>query len=471
MERLHCATRDELDQVLRRAGPDSLFRGQIEHHIRPDGAASLRTSFSRQGCTPPLMIKWNHYARKALSKYVRGWKPTSDTATDQAILQHYGWMSFFLDMTGDPSVAAWFASHRYSETQGMELVEDCFEDPVFAITRNAKFQAVTEGNGHLYVISRRMVRTHAMEAVQLSEIATHEGSPRYLRQDAYMLGPVPLVGLPEACIVAHISAPMSILQDVATGHTTASLFPEPEDDPIFGELLSLPWAKVPVAKRYTTLREAEQFLLPLLEIVMLCADVATSVISVNRKAGHAAGLPFPGINVGSSSLLVQPGQRDIAISHIQQWLRTHCGDWLIYCDPYFTHADLAFLRLVLAENPATRVTILTSKLAFDKKRLEFSSASFYAEWAGMVDQDPPHTNIIALSGTPGSSPIHDRWIISATAGLRIGTSFGSLGEGKLSEISSLEDSEAERVAAELKRFCNGERVIAGVRIEYLTASL
>jgi hypothetical protein len=71
----------------------------------------------------------------------------------------------------------------------------------------------------------------------------------------------------------------------------------------------------------------------------------------------------------------------------------------------------------------------------------------------------------------GDSPIHDRWILGSTGGLRLGTSFNSMGIGKLSEISTLTTDEFDAIAAELERFIRRERVIDGFKVEYQAAYL
>ncbi|MBB3845170.1 MULTISPECIES: FRG domain-containing protein [Xanthomonas] len=243
MQTIHCSTLEELDLAIKSAGPDALFRGQVDHFPRTDGTPSLTTSFARQGCIPDLMIKWHHYARQALSRHVKGWSGDQDIPTDQAILQHYGWRSFFLDATGDPRVASWFASKKFKPKKICELVEDCFEDPVFLICDTATFEK-SDGIGNLYVISKKKLRSSGIGAVHLSEIATANGFPRYLRQDAYMVGPLEPVGLSPDCVTYHLTAPSNVFDAYSGSMSTSFLFPDPKIDPIYAELLAMPWEKI-----------------------------------------------------------------------------------------------------------------------------------------------------------------------------------------------------------------------------------
>lgn len=95
MEHCHCETLEELKIVIKQYGR-VLYRGQTKHYLSSDGSPSMPTSFQRQGCVPDLMIMWTYYAKRALQHLVRGWNDTGDNATNQAILQHYGFRSFSL---------------------------------------------------------------------------------------------------------------------------------------------------------------------------------------------------------------------------------------------------------------------------------------------------------------------------------------------------------------------------------------
>lgn len=243
MQTIKCETLKELEEALASFGPDALYRGQVGHYQRADGSVSLPTSFQRHGCIPPLMLKWTHYAKKMLEDHVEGWSGVGDVATEQAILQHYGWRSFFIDATAKPRVAAWFASHRFVSQKSHAIVEDCFETPVYLRFDLARYEDVAD-TGHIYVLSRRKLRAAGVGAVHLSEIATRNGSPRYVRQDAYMVGSLYDGFLDPDLVICHITAPAEVLRVYAENLTAGWLFPEPKDDPIFADLLAMPWRKI-----------------------------------------------------------------------------------------------------------------------------------------------------------------------------------------------------------------------------------
>jgi hypothetical protein len=190
------------------------------------------------------MLKWWHYSRAILSTYVKGFDGLPDLATDQAILQHYGWRSFFLDATADFAVACWFAANRYHREPCGELVEDCFEEPLF-VTRERAWYEPAEERGCVYVLSRKALRAHDLQSVDLVEITTASGRPRFLAQSAFMVGPL-YGNLPDDCLITRVCAPSAAFRKYVELRPELScemLFPGPSDDPVLAALLSVPWVK------------------------------------------------------------------------------------------------------------------------------------------------------------------------------------------------------------------------------------
>ena len=48
----------ELEDALREFSFGVVYRGQNRHHVDDNGRLSMTTSFAREGCEPPLMLKW-----------------------------------------------------------------------------------------------------------------------------------------------------------------------------------------------------------------------------------------------------------------------------------------------------------------------------------------------------------------------------------------------------------------------------
>lgn len=244
METVDCQTVEELGACFDGLPPGVLFRGQTREYLRADGGPDIRTSFDRHGCIPSRMLKWWHYSRAILSTYVKGFDGLTDLATDQAILQHYGWRSFFLDATADASVACWFAANSYRTEPCGEMIEDCSEDPLFVVRQRAWYEPADD-RGCVYVLSRKALRARDLQTVDLVEITTATGRHRCLAQSAFMVGPLNGL-LPDDCIVTRVFAPSSVFRAYAAQQpdlTCEALFPGPAIDPVMAALLSIPWVK------------------------------------------------------------------------------------------------------------------------------------------------------------------------------------------------------------------------------------
>jgi len=74
--------------------------------------------------------------------------------------------------------------------------------------------------------------------------------------------------------------------------------------------------------------------------------------------------------------------------------------------------------------------------------------------------------------TTKASPIHDRWWITSGAGLRMGTSFRSLGVGKDAELSELSLESVEVFENTVNRYMRREvREHNGEKLSYLVFTL
>ncbi|EMX6302673.1 FRG domain-containing protein [Enterobacter hormaechei] len=119
---------NELENILSKHGTDVLFRGQNTRYGDP-GLPSVKTSFDRHGCIPSEMLKWSRYAKNVLSTTIG--HHVNDFKFIQALLQHYGWRSFYIDCSSNAAVGAWFASHQYDQQHTLEMSEDFAERPVW----------------------------------------------------------------------------------------------------------------------------------------------------------------------------------------------------------------------------------------------------------------------------------------------------------------------------------------------------
>ena len=246
MNSLTIGSKGELEDYLSSLSIRPLYRGQTSHYGTSD-FPSTTTSFDRHGCIPPEMFKWWNYTSDILSSFI-GQNGQSFPFV-QALLQHYGWRSSFLDASTDAGVAAWFASQRFSESTALELCEDCFERGVMLRKRYAKYE-FEPGVGHLYILDHNIVKA-TVGAIDLKTISLETYLPRFTAQKAVLVGPLQARKLPRECYHSHLTVDRAILQQYSLEHgfkDQTDLFPGHDQDPILSALMDLPWAEIGATK-------------------------------------------------------------------------------------------------------------------------------------------------------------------------------------------------------------------------------
>lgn len=244
MEVLSVSTVGALKDYLGGFEQPMLYRGQTKHYGGTQSPAVI-SSFDRLGCVPDLMLRWGYYANGAL-KFALG-RPIDSLAFCQAVLQHYGWRSFFLDASSSPAVGAWFAAHSYKALPGIHLCEDCFEEPMLLRKPGAQYE-LERGHGHLYVIDVQATDRLDVGQHDLASIGLQDCRPRFHAQAAWLLGPH-RGNLPIECFHSRVIAPREVFAEFAAEaglNSTSDLFPPPEEDRVLDALLHLPWMEMKV---------------------------------------------------------------------------------------------------------------------------------------------------------------------------------------------------------------------------------
>ncbi len=246
MDEVRCGSPLEIARYLERWSGIALFRGQARHYQDHLGT-SLSSSFSRLGCVPHVMMKWAHYAQEVCRALQGpGGRPV-EIEYSQAILQHYGWRSFFIDLSESVAVAAWFAGNRYVPGVVLEVSEDCHEAAVLLMHDTGSYEEA-DGEGHLYVIPKASLAKLEVGMVDLASVPyVGDGRLRFHAQRAWLAGPLK-TRLPSDCIAAHVVAPAAAFRECAAAEGAASLntlFPRREEDVMLALLLSAPWELAP----------------------------------------------------------------------------------------------------------------------------------------------------------------------------------------------------------------------------------
>lgn len=242
MQAVRVSDLSQLRKVLENYSAGFLFRGQTGHYTTPSCAPSLTSSFVRKGCIPRRMYQWSFWAHELLS---RAGVPVVDRDLAQAFLQHYGWRSFFLDLTMAPWVAAWFASNSQMEARVFQRLEEPFDNVL--LYRNVAQHVPNNQDGHLYILSKdvlwRSYRLYDLTGLQFSERSRPEV------QQAWLAGPLSRFhpSLEPGCISAHVSGPAEVFREFAaqSGYTDVSrMFPSSSEDPVLRQLEAQPWLRV-----------------------------------------------------------------------------------------------------------------------------------------------------------------------------------------------------------------------------------
>lgn len=229
----------------------------------------------------------------------------------------------------------------------------------------------------------------------------------------------------------------------------------------------LSWHLANLERKYLHPNDVRTHLVAHCESVLLSAELAESLL---RRLSGAP--PDVAEEAGNEGMVVKRKSRQEAVTYLQEWLKANATETIILCDPYFSTKDIELLRLCLGAAATSAVRVLASKSELEKLH-ELSADAFLSAWRQQCDQDPPDTEIIAMAYAEEQAKhvIHDRWLITGDAGLRLGTSFNSLGENKLSEISVIDSSRVKDLQEQLSQYVRRQRTVDGAKIQYSTFTM
>lgn len=182
-----------------------------------------------------------------------------------------------------------------------------------------------------------------------------------------------------------------------------------------------------------------------------------------------------GLELPEHISIFKAGQRDEALSAIRSWLISEVHDYLIIVDPYFTIFGLSMLSYVPTNVTVNIIANAGKQKGLSREDIQSNSdlEQIYATaWRESFDQDPPLAQITILGTKSGQSPLHDRYMFTASGGLRLGTSIGGIGN-KDSEVSKLTSEEAASLESREARAWLGSPVTAfkGERVRIHTFPL
>lgn len=173
------------------------------------------------------------------------------------------------------------------------------------------------------------------------------------------------------------------------------------------------------------------------------ATELVQILSEKRKINNNIDRKFFIEEDFSANRPINPGTREEAIGFINDWIQEQIEDFVIIIDPYYVKEDIEILKMIKEKDDSIEINILGCN---DGQKANIEE-DYKAYWKKISDELPPFTNFTFcwVPDDNNNKPIHDRWIISKNGGLRLGTSFNSLGKKKESEISIMKPSESNSI--------------------------
>lgn len=230
------------------------------------------------------------------------------------------------------------------------------------------------------------------------------------------------------------------------------------------------WGIQNVVQRSINAKEASNLFKNIFEALMSSAELTQRLTVKLGSVSNMSIMSLPSMqNISSEkSMVVNDGDRDKAIEFISRWLTEAVEDDLVIADPYFGSSDLDVLKIINELCPEIKVTILTSrKQQSQDGHAGTTQEAFLSSWLEISDQDPPETDVMVVGLQKSQQlPIHDRWWLSKNSGMKLGTSYKSLGIKLTSSVSVMEKDDFQQIRKEVmeyvkrsKREVDGERVI------------
>lgn len=227
-----------------------------------------------------------------------------------------------------------------------------------------------------------------------------------------------------------------------------------------------------VSMKYRSTNEALYIVRPLFNALVHASELTYQMAL--RSASKAERIKTRTYNPDpDDDSAIRVMSREHALDFFRGWMSEHLSEYLIIVDAYFGPSDLELLQIVQMVKPLVKVEILTSrKHQRDLGILDTLEESYKQEWSRISDVEAPFTDVVVVGTESGKSPIHDRWWLTRGMGLRVGTSFNSIGRGGESEISRLAPSVADAREAEVAKYLyRQERQFRNERLRYQVFSL
>lgn len=234
------------------------------------------------------------------------------------------------------------------------------------------------------------------------------------------------------------------------------------------------WAVENLARRHSDGHEGQTLLRGLFGSMLLGCDLAERLWRMTSQQPTSGALLASGAEP-QPSIVVRAGERGVALKYIREFIQSTAGGFVKIADPYLGPDEIVeILRLLRDCGIDSEVQIITSWRHFVKEQIPSPwDDQIRQTWRRASDQRPLPTRVVVASlGASADSPVHDRWWFTDHGGIRLGTSFNSLGDRRDSEIARLTSNERQERLAMFDEYMAGRRPMqGGEHITYLTCTL
>lgn len=207
-----------------------LLRGQTNFYPTLKSGKSRPNVFVNQ----EIENGWNSLVGRLLSSKEQ---PHVPTEMRQAILQHYGLYTHFLDVTSNPKVAAWFACNEYEKLKPL-----IFGGTSMRFIKRVKYNELLNGFGYLSVLIIPEYKD-LIENQKLLDISEPINFLRPKNQNAYLLyDRRPLEPNVNSFWKYNLKIDRTKFR---SSYKMRDLFPDPNSDSGYKNLIDVPYVQIP----------------------------------------------------------------------------------------------------------------------------------------------------------------------------------------------------------------------------------
>lgn len=234
----------------------------------------------------------------------------------------------------------------------------------------------------------------------------------------------------------------------------------------------LSWVVQNAVERLAETEQSTTILRQRFEATILAAEIAERMgLSISDRILSARLTPTS--QRDAQTILIGTGERDKAVRTLREWLHREVRDYVKICDQYFGPGDLDLLMMIQSAHPGCDIRVLTSKKHHNQKVMGPVDEEYANSWRRLCDQRPPKVEVVIVGmESSGKSPLHDRIWLTEGAGLKMGTSWNSIGRTQESTITMLSGTDAGFLENEIDQYLlDKKRDFGNERLRYQVITL